>query len=188
MKNKKEAEMADEKPSLIKLLRGEEKLRVNVEHELSDKGFEYWVNRPYIESDLKKGLLKANVLIVPAENFRDVPYQVFPIQTVELFEYIKDNAPQDVTIDLCASDKDYRELALHGDIVQVASMVIQYAVWPIVIGIVSRYIYDRLGIGAENANVKSELFIEKEGKTIALKYDGPASSYENTLRNLIDKI
>lgn len=179
--------MADDKPSLIKLLRGEEELRVNVERSLSNRGFDYWVNRPYISANLKRDLSKVNVLIVPIENYGDLKYPVFPIQAVELLEYIKNNAPQDVTIDIGCSNKDYREIAIHYDIIELATVVVKYAIWPILIGLVSRYIYDRLGIKTENAHLKSELYIEKEEEVIKLKYDGPASIFESTVRGLLEK-
>ena len=154
----------------------------------SDKGFSYWVNREYISDDLRARMAGSNVLIVPFEGFRDLPYPVFPVQTVELFHLIKESNIQDISLDICIADKDYKELALHKDTIQIASFVVQYGVLPIITSIVANFIYKRLGSRFDRTNVKATMFIEKEKQTTFLEYDGPADAYEKTIMNIYENL
>jgi hypothetical protein len=39
--------------------------------EITDKNFDYWLNRPFVGAELRQELAKANVLIVPNESEQD---------------------------------------------------------------------------------------------------------------------
>lgn len=153
----------------------------------SDKGFSYWINRPYVSDSLKKKLVTANVLFVPHENFRDLPYPVFPVQTTELYHLIEDHNNSAITADICIEDDNYKELAVHADIIEIATFVVQYSVFPILAGLITNYLSKRLGKRIEKAHVRSKIFVEKENQTTMIDYDGPASTFEKTINSLFQE-
>jgi len=153
----------------------------------SDKGFSYWKSRRYVSEDLRKKLKNANVLIVPFENFRDLPYPVFPVQTTELYHLIEDQHDSEIVADICIEDDNYKELALHADIIDIATLVVQCSVLPILTGMIANYLSKRLGNRIDKARVRAKLFVEKENQTTMIDFDGPATTFEKTIHSLFQE-
>ena len=169
------------------VLFNEKKDEIKFNTSQSDKGFSYWMNRPYVSENLKKKLETANVLIVPYENFRDLPYPVFPVQTTELCHLFEEHADSEIIADICIEDDDYKELALHADIIEIATLVVTYAILPILTSLIANFLYKRLGKRIDKATVRSKVFVEKENQTTMIEYDGPAGTFEKTINSLFQE-
>lgn len=70
--------------------------------------FDYWLHRPYVSEELRSELTGTNVLVVPAEKFRDEDGPLFPEGTSSLLRDLQDNLPT-LKVDICADDETYRE-------------------------------------------------------------------------------
>ena len=165
--------MTSERPTLVQ--------------EISRESIESWCNRPYIGDALRDQLLRANVLLVPIEGFRERTDPMFPQGTEELLQFLRESPDEDIKVDICIEDQDYRELALHFDLLVLAGAVVTLVVAPVVADLISEYIKRHLGSREPEAIVKSELIVYDEisGRSVRLSYEGPASAYRDTMANAI---
>lgn len=155
----------------------------------SDQGFDYWLSRDYISTELRQNLEGASLIIVPQEGFKDYDKPVFPVGTEEFFHFLKDNEDKNIQADICVEDNEYRELALHAGILVIAGIVVTALVLPITVNLVSRYLEQRLWPNNKSNIVKHRItVIEKIGdttKAIDIKYEGPAVEYESSMRKAL---
>jgi hypothetical protein len=148
-------------------------------------GFEYWLGRPWLSADLREQLGRANVLIVPVEKFRDHEGPVFTQGTEELFHFLKEQGPDGVVVDVCVEDQDFQEYALHHETIEIAEIVFRWAIWPILINLISAYISFRLG--KRRGTVKVTLTAEDpDGQARSFRYDGPAEDFKTVMQALRD--
>ena len=65
------------------------------------ENFRTWLEKSYIDIELKNELSNASILIVPFENLRDSIGPVFPTGTDYLLQYFQKRLPQEISIDIC---------------------------------------------------------------------------------------
>ena len=118
-----------------------EKMIDVVDTELS---FESIYNKNYMPKEYEEEIKAANILLIPRENFRDKQGLFFPECTDEFLEFMKERENANVKVDICISDEDFIKLELHADIIYIATMIVQWAVWPITTSIIAAYLYDKL--------------------------------------------
>ncbi len=136
--------------------------------------FNTWVNREHIDDALRSQLGTANVLIVPCEGFREESIIAFPVLTEGLYHFLRDNAPDGMTVDLCAKDEDYHELALHSDLLMIGYFVVTNAVFPVLVGLLTDYIKAKLSRRAKDSTVKVQFtVVEADQSSRSLTYEGP---------------
>jgi len=153
----------------------------------SSENFDTWINREYISEGLKSDLKKANILLVPTEGFRNKNIPVFPVKTEELFTYIKNRLPSEYKIDICIEDKEYKELALHSDLVIIGSFVVASIVVPILVNIISEYIKQKILKMGEKRGVKVSLtIVDAKGVSKNLTYEGEAENFGRIINKLND--
>jgi hypothetical protein len=68
------------------------------------ENFKIWLEKSYIDIELKNLLSNASILIVPFENLRENIGPVFPTGTDFLLQYFRNRLPQEIGIDICISD------------------------------------------------------------------------------------
>lgn len=132
---------------------------------------------------------KASLLVVPTMGFRDHEGPIFPVGTEEFFSHLqnrckKDNIPLDIAID----EDSFTELALCADLITIATLFVQYALVPIAVNMVYDFIKLKLGQRFSRTDAKFELITQTEGKTISIKYDGPAENLEKTINAALSGI
>lgn len=154
---------------------------IKFQHEISDVTFELAIDDCSNDIEFKKQLLIANVLIIPYIKYlNDASNNIFPVGTTELYQYLQQKSPSQVKLDIATKDENYIELAQHSDVVNLPTLIVTDAVYPILISLISMYIYDRLK--PDKSIIKSEIIItDKKGTNKLIKYDGPAKEYEVTL-------
>ncbi len=157
--------------------------------EPTEKGLAYWTSRPFIGADLRQQLAGASVLVVPQEGFRDNKDPMFPDGTEELLAFLKDVIPADVGVDICIEDHDYRELALHSDLIILAALVVRDIACNLVASGIYDYLKARLGSRAKTTNVRFQMTIEHESeherRAARISYEGPVEGFQETLQKAI---
>ena len=122
---------------------------------------------------------------MPQEGFRDFKGTVFPVGTSEFLQYLKDKQADDFIVDIATDDENYRELALHSDLLVLAGLTVQYLVMPFLSRAIYDYVKYRLGSRIKDADVKLDLLIEDSSETnkkvANLSYEGPAESTKEVL-------
>lgn len=151
--------------------------------EESEENFSTFLDRPNISPDRKEVLRKANVLIVPRDGFRGRPEPVFPVGTSELYQYITEHSGNEISIDICIEETQYKELALHGALIVLGGFVLTAIIAPVMATLIADYIKERFSSKDKSAEIKVEFTVIKEnGDASKLLYEGPASTFKDTIK------
>ena len=87
----------------------------------------------------------AGIVLVPDDGFRGYSGPVFPQGTVDFLHFLRDRIPSGTTVEIAAEDTDYTEVALHSDVVRLATLFVEYLVAPVAVGLIVNYMKDLLG-------------------------------------------
>lgn len=153
----------------------------------TDESFEAWADRDYISDDLSNRLKSADVLIVPREGFRDVGGPVFPVKTAELFSHLDQNLPDDIEVEICIEDEDYREVALHHELVEIGTIFLTDVSLPIVINLLSDYIKMKWGSLFEDRGVRVILEVEDDSKSKSFTYEGKPEHFSDISEQVMEE-
>ena len=158
----------------------------------TDKGFRYWSSVAGLSEETRANILRADIVLVPYESFRDHPGPLFPAGTAELFQFFKDNLPSGNEAELAVEDEDFRELSLHYDLVTIASCVVKAVAAPIVVKLIADWIVKRLGSRLNSSEVRASLtVVQTDGdqcKLVQFSYNGPAATFETIANDALDKV
>lgn len=156
----------------------------------TDNGFGYWLSRPNIQEEVRSELSKADLLIVPQEGFREHAGPVFPVGTEEFLQYLRDNAPPEVTVDICADDTGYQVLALHSALLILGGLVVKKVVLPAAAALITGYIKKRLDAKKDRVRVAITVTDGPPGQERAatLSFEGPVAHFEPTIGKMIQEL
>lgn len=160
----------------------------------TDRNREYWMSRQYVPENLRDSISRAQLLLVPQEGFGDYAGPVFPVQTEELFQFLGEHAPPNTLVDICISDDDYRELALHDATVIVATILVTSFIAPIAVNLISEYLKRNILAKSkkDTAEVRVRLLVDESDRgkhrTTEISYEGPVSAFEKTMRDQVQKL
>ncbi|MDD7627117.1 MAG: hypothetical protein PUJ54_02620 [Lachnospiraceae bacterium] len=157
-----------------------------IEIEETDITFESIYDKPFIPQDYIEDIKKADILIIPEENFREEGDVLFPETTREFLEYLQEQIPKDMSVDIAISDEDFRKIELHSDLVNVATIIVSSAAFSIACSLVASFLYDmakKLLKRPEDLNAKVKIISEetKTKKTKSITYEGPVSGIKEAL-------
>ena len=167
-----------------------EEAQINMEESI--EGFDHWASKEFLTAETKDKIGKAEVLIVPDEDFRDGISVSFPTATEELFQFLQEELAQKHPVEIAIEDKDYKELALHGATVIFAGFVVTSIVAPIVVHVLGKYIDKKFfnDPKKDENNLKIELTIEeRNGEQVKIRrisYDGPVEFFQKKLGEAIE--
>ncbi len=147
--------------------------------------FETIYEKDFFPKKLLSEIKEANVLLIPDYVKRNEGY-VFPELTQEFLEYLKDNASNNIRPDIAIDDEDFKKLELHSATITVVTFIVKDVVFPIMIGIVTNFLYDQVKkMHREKKDVSAKVNIittEETGKkSKMISYDGPVSGVEDAL-------
>ena len=108
----------------------------------SNVTFEQIYKKAYIPVEYIDDIKKANLLIIPNEDFRDDGDVLFPETTREFFEFLKAEASDDIVADIAISDEDFQRIELHSAVIEVAKIIVQWAVLPIATSMIATFLYN----------------------------------------------
>ena len=155
----------------------------------TELSFESIYKKEYMPKEYEEEIKSANILLIPNESFRDKQGLFFPECTDELLNFMKEN--ENVKVDICISDEDFKKLELHADIVYIATMIVQWAVLPITTSIIAAYLYDKLNKSNKSpkeTNTDVNVIVEKNGKSKMVHYQGSVENFEKTMKTIDETI
>lgn len=155
-----------------------------------DLSLRSWIDDPSLSEQTRTRLLRANMLLVPDEGHAGSGVRYFPQGTIDFFDFLTKNKPQDLVIDACVEDDDYKELSLHSDILIIAGLVVSHVVVPLAVNLVSDYISDWLKNRKNDSAVKAKLTVtfEQNRRSIEIEYYGAAEEYSKAIHDALSKI
>lgn len=144
--------------------------------------------RAWLGIDLAAGhqtkIAAANVLIVPERDFREGIKYVFFQDTIKLLNFLQAGLEGQLTVEICANDDEYLEISLHSATFRISKIFLNIAVAPLVVGLLTNYIYDELKAKPTDAVELSIVIDDNDCKSFEFKYKGEAKE----LNQLSDKI
>jgi hypothetical protein len=115
----------------------------------------------------------ADVLIVPVKDFREgVPF-AFHQDTPALYRFLVAELGG-LKVEICANDEEYVEVSLHSQSFRLSSIVVTYVAAPLLINLVSSYIYDHLKAKPTDAVEVSLVIEDHECKMFKFAFKGEA--------------
>lgn len=150
-----------------------------------DINFKSIYEKDYIPKKYIEDIKQANILIIPNDGFREKKGLFFPECTSEFYKFLKSKS--EVKTEICIDDDDFRKLELHADIIYVATLIVQYAVFPIATSIIATYLYDKvksMNKETDETNTKVHIIVEKNGKSKKVDYEGSIENFEKAMKNV----
>lgn len=79
----------------------------------TDISFESIYKRSYVSADYLADIKRANLLIIPTENFRDDGDFLFPETTRDFLDYVRDFSDSQIIPDIVVDDENFQRIELH---------------------------------------------------------------------------
>ncbi len=170
---------------------------VDMKHEISEKTvtvkdcsetFETIYEKEYFPKELADEIKQANVLLIPDHvKWEDKEGYVFPECTQEFLEYVKDNGSDTLIPDIAINDEDFKKMELHSAAIAIATFVTTSIVLPVMINLVSNYLYDKakkMHRDKKDVSARVSIITTEDGKkSKMISYDGPVSGIEEALKS-----
>ena len=140
------------------------------------EGKAYWLQLGLASGHMEE-VSSADALIVPEKDFRQgVPY-VFHQDTTTLYQYLKRNVSGQFSIEVCADDHEFIEISLHSASFRISTIVVTFAVAPLLVNLLSSYLYDYMKAKPTD-NVEASLVIEDhECRAFKFNFKGEAKDF-----------
>lgn len=115
----------------------------SLEVSATEKNSSFWLGQGLARQNFRE-VSAAEVLIVPFKDFREgVPF-AFHQDTPSFARYLAKNLAGQAKIEVLADDEEYIEIALHGASIRLSTIVVSAVIAPVMINLLSSYIYDEL--------------------------------------------
>lgn len=152
----------------------------------SDVTFEKIYKKEYIPTEYLDDIKKANLLIIPNENFRDEGDVLFPETTREFLDFIREFPNDEIISDIAISDEDFKRIELHSAVIEVAPIIVQWVVLPIATSMIASFLYDlvkKYRRKPEDTSAKVKIITEETEtkKSKMITYEGPVSGVKDAL-------
>ncbi len=152
----------------------------------TDITFEEIYKKPYVPEEFIDDIKKANLLIIPNEGFRDEGDLLFPETTREFFDFLKENANTEIIADIAISDDDFQLIELHSAVIEVAKIIVQWAVLPIATSMIASFLYElvkKYHRKPEDTSARVQIITEETTtkKSKRITYEGPVSGIKDAL-------
>jgi len=148
----------------------------------SNLNFEKIYSKEYFPKEFEEDLKKANFLLLPYEGVNSSKKPVFPEETMKFYNFIKQYENNELVGEICISDEEYAELELHSDLINLALMVVESAVFPVAVGLITNYLDRKLQGRKTGLKVKVNMTVVDGEKSKSISYEGDADKFEETIQ------
>lgn len=144
---------------------------------------------PNLSLELLEKIKTADILLLPYVDIRGYQNSLFPEQTYQFLTHLmKEAKKKGLSVDLAISDEDYKEIQLHGDVINIADVLIQWILFPVITNMISSYLYDLVQQRKKKMNANIKITVEKNGKAKTVSYEGDIESFERAMKSLDETI
>ena len=161
-----------------------------IELSISDSNikFEDIYEKNYIPQEYISDIKNANLLLIPEEDHNRYNQPVFPELTSEFWDYLKNNAPEEIISDIAISDEDFNKLELHSATIIVATFIVTSIVLPLTINLVSSYLYDKakqMHRKEDELSAEINIIVQNGSESKQISYKGPIKGIKETLDSTV---
>jgi len=136
---------------------------------------------------LRRKLAEADVVLLPLGPVRGSEGEVFTGSLPHLYEFIRTEGPT-LRVEVASESDEPAELILHGEFFDLGRFLVVKTAAPLLIGILANYVWSKLGSNTRKrraARVRCEIITQlSDGSSWMARYDGPADTFEKTVRDL----
>lgn len=176
---------------LIHIIRG----RHYMKHEIFDTKinvsdseitFEKIYEKDYIPQEYIDDIKNANFLLIPNNSYYEEGCLLFPETTRDFFDFVREQKDERIIADIAISDEDFQCIELHSAIIEVAKVIVQWGVLPIVTSMIASFLYElvkKYHRNPEETSAKVQIITEetKTKKSKQITYEGPVSGIKDAL-------
>jgi hypothetical protein len=148
----------------------------------SNENLTSWRKKSYLSDVTKELLRQADVLMVPDEDFRDYPLPVFQRNTLEILDYLNAN----LRVEAAINEEDFREVALNNRIHRIGKYIVNTVVFPVFVGLITCYIYDKLKHEDPKDEVELEIVVDDGTHSKSVKFRGTVDDLKRLKQDIID--
>lgn len=154
----------------------------------TDVTFEGIYQEEYLPKDYLEEIKKANLLLLPNRDPREKEGLLFPETTRDFFAYVRAQAEAPIVSDIAVSDEEFRQLELHSAAIEVATVLVQWVVLPVVTSLIASFLHDLVKQHRrkpEETTAKVTIIAEQSEakKSKMILYEGPVSGAKDALDN-----
>jgi hypothetical protein len=145
---------------------------------------------PYVDETLKQKVLVADILLVPTEGYAERDIVFFPSGTSNFFKFIRQNAPDDMSVEAACDEQAYQELGRHDATLYLPEVIATAIAAPIFVALVTEYLKKKIWNEGAKTTLKTALTVldQQTGRSVQLIYDGPADKFEETALKALREI
>jgi hypothetical protein len=148
--------------------------------------FSTWISKDFVPEEIRSELARCQVLIVPEIGFRDYDKPLFPVGTESLLATLKRSLGSSVQVDICISDANYAELALHSDTCRLGCFVVLSVVLPLFLNVIANVIYEKMKANPERTDISFNMtVVDTNGVSKNISYEGPAKGFNTAAKHII---
>lgn len=151
----------------------------------SKMSFQVIYSKPYFPKGFEQDLKKANLLLLPNEEVKNITCPVFPEQTMEFHKFMKHFESNALIGDICISDEDYVELELHSDLITLPCMIVTMVILPVCVNLISDYLNRKIQERKSETDlkVKVNITVVDGENSKQISYEGDARVFEKTIKS-----
>lgn len=148
----------------------------SLEVSATEQGRSFWLGQGLAHQNFEQ-VSAAEVLIVPLKDFREGVAFAFHQDTASFARYLAKNLAGKAKIEVLADDDEYVEIALHGASLRFSTLVVSAVIAPVLINLLSSYIYDELKAKPSDT-VEMSLVIESHDcRSVHVGFKGDAKDF-----------
>jgi hypothetical protein len=160
---------------------------IQVHIESSNLTFEAVAAQTSSNVALRRKLAEADVLLLPLGSLRGSEGEVFTGSLARLYEFNRTEGPT-LRVEVASESDEPAELILHGGFFDLGRFLVVETAAPLLIGILANYVWSKLGSNTRErraARVRCEIITQLSDRSSWMaRYDGPADTFEKTVRDL----
>jgi hypothetical protein len=156
----------------------------------SGNSLQAWKNNSELTQQLRLELMDANVLFLPVERYEE---KAFAPDAESFFQFLQQLNRQDINVDMCVNDGEYRRLALNAEPISLTvlgTIVVSSFIAPLFKDLLLDYIRARRANKSKSTSeIRVSLIIDNENGFIqSIDFSGDSTKFEETFSALVEKV
>lgn len=148
----------------------------SIEISATEQDRSFWLGQGLARQHFEE-VSAAEILIVPLKDFREgVPF-AFHQDTASFARYLSKKLAGQAKIEVLADDEEYIEIALHGASIRISTIVVSVVVAPLLVNLLSSYIYDELKAKPSDSVEMSLVIEDHDCRAMRVGFKGDAKDF-----------
>ena len=147
--------------------------------------------KPYFASNYAEEIRKANLLLLPSENIRENLEPVFPEYTTDFLWYLRENAGENITVDIAVDDENFHTLLLYSSFVALSTLLIREEILSETADLVVGFLHEmavRNHRSEEEMDTFVNIIVESDVNCRKIMFSGRVSELKGALEQTMSQV